>query len=593
VGGSERAGIEEVSVRRAGSLSEGIRSASANCYADDVLNRLVALTALALIVSACTSSTGPTSEIPFEPRAWPVESAAECQTDSLGRIRPALSRIQSLDRETVVFTLCTPDPAFIQKLAVGSFVVDDSGWLKDAIANETLTTSMNGTGPFRLSQWEQGVQIVMARNESYWGERAAAQRIVVQWQLEAAARLLQLRAGTVDGIDNLGTSDFEAVASDPSLTVLPRSGFNTFYLNFNNTVEPFDDVRVRTAVALGIDSARIVENFYPEGSEIATHVPTCLIEFSCEGPAWHSRNVLEAKRLLAEAGFPDGFSTTLALRETPRAYLPDPVSVATDIQAQLSEIGIEVTLETKDPGTYIDLLLKGELGGMSFSASLPDYPDAWNAVALDFGSGSGPEHGAQYPELVAAIDAALFTKSASERQAAFAEVNRLLKTLVPVTPIAHGASAVAVRSDVAGFVTSPVVMEDFSTVSAGSRETFIWLQGAEPAGLYCMDEEDRDTVRICRQVMDGLFAYEPSGTEPIPKLATDCAVSDDGLRYTCTLRANVRFHNDARLDASDVLDSFAAAWDCTHPLRAGRAGNFQRWGWIMGTLNADRCTPKP
>ena len=108
-----------------------------------------------------------------------------------------------------------------------------------------------------------------------------------------------------------------------------------------------------------------------------------------------------------------------------------------------------------------------------------------------------------------------------------------------------------------------------------------------------MDEEDRDTVRICRQVMDGLFAYEPSGTEPIPKLATDCAVSDDGLRYTCTLRANVRFHNDARLDASDVLDSFAAAWDCTHPLHAGRAGNFQRWGWIMGTLNADRCAPTP
>ena len=546
----------------------------------------------ALIVSACAPSAGPTSEIPFEPRAWPVESAAECQTDTLGRIRPALSRIQSLDRETVVFTLCAPDPAFIQKLAVGSFVVDDSGWLRDAIANETLTTSMNGTGSFRLTKWEQGVQIILARNESYWGKRAAAQKLVVQWQVEAAARLLQLRAGTVDGIDNLGTSDFEAVASDSSLALLPRSGFNTFYLNFNNTVEPFDDIRVRTAVALGIDSVRIVENFYPEGSEVATHVPTCLIEFSCEGPAWHSRNVLEAKRLLAEAGFPDGFSTSLALRETPRAYLPDPISVATDIQAQLREIGIEVTLETKDPGTYIDLLLKGELGGLSFSASLPDYPDAWNAVALDFGSGSGPEHGAQYPELVAAIDAALFTKSANERRVAFTEVNRLLKALVPVTPIAHGASAVAVRSDVTGFVTSPVVTEDFSTVSAGSRDTFIWLQGAEPAGLYCMDEEDRDTVRICRQVMDGLFAYEPGGTEPIPKLATGCAVSDDGLRYTCTLRANVRFHNDASLDASDVLDSFAAAWDCTHPLHVGRAGNFQRWGWIMGVLNADRCAPK-
>lgn len=544
-------------------------------------------------LTACAPEARPSTEISFQPRAWPADGAAECKSDAAGRVRPALSRIESIDLDTVVFTLCAPDPTFIQKLAVGSFSVNDSGWLRDAIDSGTLTTSMNGTGPFRLSTWEQGVQIVMERSERYWGTPARSEKLIVQWQVEPAARLTQLRAGTVDGIDNIGTSDFDSVAADSSLQLLPRSGFNTFYININNTIEPFDDVRVRTAVALGIDSARIVDTFYPEGSEAATHVPTCLIEHSCAGPAWHTRNITEARRLLAEAGFPNGFSTTLALRETPRAYLPDPVSVATDIQAQLKEIGIEITLDVRDPGTYIDLLLRGELGGLSFSASLPDYPEAWNAVALDFGSGSGPEHGLQYPELVSAIDAALFTETDSDRERAFAEVNRLLKELVPVVPIAHGASAVALRGDVTGFVTSPVVMERFSTVSAGSRQSFIWLQGAEPAGLYCMDEEDRDTVRICHQVMEGLFSYEAGGTDPIPRLATGCDLSTDRLTYTCTLRSNVRFHNGAALDASDVLDSFAAAWDCAHPLHVGRAGVFQRWGWIMGTLNDERCAPTP
>jgi peptide/nickel transport system substrate-binding protein len=545
-----------------------------------------------LVGAACTSTPGPSSEIPFAARAWPADEAASCSVDDSGRTRQGLARIESTDETTVVFTLCTPDPAFIQKLAIGSFVVNDSGWLADAIANDTLVTMMNGTGPFKFTAWERGVQIVMDRNESYWGSESQVKQLVLQWQSEASSRLLQLQSGAVDGIDNVGTTDAAIVESDPSLQLIPRSGFNTFYLNFNNTVPPFDDARVRTAIALGIDSARIVDTFYPEGSEVATHVPTCLITFSCEGPAWHTRDTARAKALLAEAGFPNGFSASLALRETPRAYLPDPIGVATDIQAQLAEIGVAVSLEVKDPGTYIDQLLSGQLGGMSFSASLPDYPEAWNAIGLDFGPDSGPEHGERYPALVAAIEDARYADGASKRAAAFAEVNRLLKELVPVVPIAHGASAVAIRSDVRGFVASPMVMEDFSSVNAGTRDTFVWLQGGEPAGLYCMDEEDRDTVRVCRQVMEGLFTYEPGGTDPVPSLASGCAISEDGLVYTCSLRTDVRFHNGARFDASDVLDSFAAAWDCAHPLHEGRGNVFQRWSWIMGTLNENLC-PTP
>jgi peptide/nickel transport system substrate-binding protein len=555
--------------------------------------QLSALIAIVWLVgAACTSTPRSSSEIPFAARAWPTKEAATCSIDDSGRTRPGLARIESIDETTVLFTLCAPDPAFIQKLAVGSFVVNDSGWLADAIAKDTLITTMNGTGPFKLTAWERGVQIVMDRNETYWGSESQVKQLVFQWQSEASSRLLQLQSGAVDGIDNVGTTDAAVVESDPSLQLIPRSGFNTFYLNFNNTVPPFDDVRVRTAIALGIDSARIAENFYPGGSEVATHVPTCLIKFSCEGPAWHTRDIARAKALLAEAGFPNGFSAGLALRETPRAYLPDPIGVATDIQAQLAEIGVDVSLEVKDPGTYLDQLLSGQLGGMSFSASLPDYPEAWNAIGLDFGPSSGPEHGDRYPALVAAIEDARFADGASKRSAAFAEVNRLLKELVPVIPIAHGASAVAIRSDVRGFVASPVVMEDFSSISPGTRDTFVWLQGGEPAGLYCMDEEDRDTVRTCRQVMEGLFTYEPGGTDPVPRLASGCSISDDGLVYTCSLRSDVRFHNGARFDASDVLDSFAAAWDCAHPLHEGRGSVFQRWNWIMGTLNESLC-PTP
>jgi ABC-type transport system substrate-binding protein len=132
-------------------------------------------------------------------------------------------------------------------------------------------------------------------------------------------------------------------------------------------------------------------------------------------------------------------------------------------------------------------------------------------------------------------------------------------------------------------------MEQFSSVAVDGKTGFVWLQGAEPAGLYCADEEDRDTVRVCAQVMEGLFGYAAGGTTAEPRLATGCTVSNDGLVVECTLRSNVRFHNGARLDASDVLDSFAAAWDCAHPLHVGRTGDFRAWSWIMGTMSYEAC----
>jgi ABC-type transport system substrate-binding protein len=187
------------------------------------------------------------------------------------------------------------------------------------------------------------------------------------------------------------------------------------------------------------------------------------------------------------------------------------------------------------------------------------------------------------------LDDAQRESDPAAREALFTQINNEIRTQVPVVPIANGASLIATRAAVRGLVASPVAMERFDRVSVEGSNTFTWLQGGEPAGLYCMDEEDREAVRICAQVMEGLYGYAVGGTAAEPRLATECVASADGLVVECALRRDVRFHNGARLDAGDVLDSFAAAWDCAHPLHVGRTGNFRGWSWIMGTLNADAC----
>jgi ABC-type transport system substrate-binding protein len=545
--------------------------------------------ALALIAASCTAAPAPSSEIAFSSRSWPEVEAASCVVGEGGAARLGIAKIEAVDELTVRFTLCAPDPAFTQKLAVTNFSVNDSGWLAAAIDDGSLATTMNGTGPLALLAWEQGVQIVLTRNDSYWGDRAASERVVIQWEPESAARLVQLRAGTVDAADNAAPTDEAAIAADASLALLTRPGFNTFYLNFNNRYAPVSDVRVRQAIAQALDRQRIVDLFYPSGTTLATHVPPCVIDGACVGDAWYAQDLVAARALLTEAGYPNGLDLTLSLRETPRAFLPDPVAVATDIQAQLAAVGIRVTLDVQEAGGYIGKLLSGELRGASFSAALPDYPEAWNSLGIDFGSASGPAHGDQYPRLVALLDDAQRESDPSEREALFTQINNEIRTQVPVVPIANGASLIATRAAVRGLVASPVAMERFDRVSVEGSNTFTWLQGGEPAGLYCMDEEDREAVRICAQVMEGLYGYAVGGTAAEPRLATECVASADGLVVECALRRDVRFHNGARLDAGDVLDSFAAAWDCTHPLHVGRTGSFRGWSWIMGTLNADAC----
>jgi ABC-type transport system substrate-binding protein len=545
--------------------------------------------ALALIAASCTAAPAPSSEIAFSARSWPEAEAASCVVGEGGAARLGIARIEAVDELTVRFELCAPDPAFTQKLAVTNFSVNDSGWLAAAIADGSLATTMNGTGPLELLAWEQGVQIVLSRNGSYWGDKAASERVVIQWEPESAARLLQLRAGTVDAADNAAPTDEAAITADASLALLTRPGFNTFYLNFNNRYAPMSDVRVRQAIATALDRQRIVDLFYPSGTTLATHVPPCVIDGACVGDAWYAQDLVAARALLTEAGYPNGLDLTLSLRETPRAFLPDPVAVATDIQAQLAAVGIRVTLDVQEAGGYIGKLLSGELRGASFSAALPDYPEAWNSLGIDFGSTSGPAHGDQYPRLVALLDDAQRESDPAAREALFTQINNEIRTQVPVVPIANGASLIATRAAVRGLVASPVAMERFDRVSVEGSNTFTWLQGGEPAGLYCMDEEDREAVRICAQVMEGLYGYAVGGTAAEPRLATECVASADGLVVECALRRDVRFHNGARLDAGDVLDSFAAAWDCAHPLHVGRTGSFRGWSWIMGTLNADAC----
>lgn len=133
----------------------------------------------------------------------------------------------------------------------------------------------------------------------------------------------------------------------------------------NDAHAPFDNEMVRQAIAIGIDRDRIVDNFYPAGSVVASHFTPCAIPGGCEGEDWYEFDPAAAKaRLRPEAGFPDGFETVINYRDVVRGYLPAPALVAQDIQAQLkANLNIDATIEVMESGAFLAASDAGQLTG--------------------------------------------------------------------------------------------------------------------------------------------------------------------------------------------------------------------------------------
>jgi ABC-type transport system substrate-binding protein len=390
-------------------------------------------------------------------------------------------------------------------------------------------------------------------------------------------------SGAVDGIDNPGRDDLETIESNSDLQLIPRLAPNVFYLGMNNTYEPWDDVKVRQAIAMGIDRQRIVDNFYPPGSTVAETFTPCSIPYACEGDLWYEFDPEAARALLAEAGFPDGFQTQIHLREPDRVYITGQSVIAQDLQAQLKEnLNIDATIDIQESGAMVDNVLSGNQPGLFMFGWGADYPDATNFLDFHFGAGTGAKFGEPFPDLVDVLNRAGQTPVPEERTALYTEANNLIKQYAPMVPIAYSGSAGVFKSDVAGAHVSPLVSEIFAVMQPGDRDTLVWMQNAEPLGLYAADETDGESLRAAEQIKESLYAYEIGGTEQVPSLATECTSSEDFLTWTCTLREGVTFHDGAALDSSDVVLSMAAQWDAISPLHVGRSGAFEYWPATIG-----------
>jgi peptide/nickel transport system substrate-binding protein len=268
---------------------------------------------------------------------------AEDSVNAQKQLFAGINEVTAIDDRTVEIGLDAPKGALLFNLAWGDAVIVSS------LSAETNRTDPVGSGPFRFAQWVQGDRVELERNDAYWGEAPALERIVFKFIADPTAAFAAMMAGDVDAFpvfpapENL--AQFEA---DPRFSVIVGSTEGETILAMNNAKAPLDDIRVRRAISHAIDRQAIIDGAMfgygtPIGSHFAPHHPahvdlTAMSEFDPDA----------ARALLDEAGVSD---LRLRLALPPPSYARRGGEI---IASQLRAVGIETDIVTMEWAQWLE-----------------------------------------------------------------------------------------------------------------------------------------------------------------------------------------------------------------------------------------------
>lgn len=212
-----------------------------------------------------------------------------------------------------------------------------------------------GTGPFTFESWVPGQDTTLVRNEAYWGEQPSIDKLVFRIVPEDATRVAMVEAGEAHVAEQLPVTDLERVTNSASMTLGRFDSFAVEHIGFNTSKPPFDDKRVRQAVAYAIDKESIVSGVYNDVGKVShSELSPSMIGYSPNVTSYEY-DLNKAKELLAEAGYANGLKTSINVSDSKAR-----ISVAEVLQSQLKGIGIDLTVNVMEFGAYVEATGKGD-----------------------------------------------------------------------------------------------------------------------------------------------------------------------------------------------------------------------------------------
>ena len=379
-----------------------------------------------------------------------------------------LKSVDKIDEYTVKFVLKKPEAPFLANLAMQFAGVESKEYaiaMLKAGTPEKIDQDPLGTGPFQLVQYQKDALIRFKANPHYWAGKAKIDDLIFAITPDASVRWAKLQKGECHVMPYPNPADLDAMRKDANVSVLEQPGLNIGYLAYNTTKKPFDDVRVRKAVNMAMDKKAIVSAVYLSTGVPATN-PIPPTEWS------YNKSIKDdaydpaaAKKLLAEAGYPNGFTTDLWAMPVQRPYNPNAKRIAELMQADLAKIGVKAEIKSFEWGEYRKRMQNGEhqMGMLGWTGDNGD-PD--NFLNTLLGCDSAKTNGSNvakfcFKPFEDLVQKAKVVSDVKERTKLYEKAQVIFKEQAPWFTIAHAVQIAPVRKEVVDFKLSPFARHTF------------------------------------------------------------------------------------------------------------------------------------
>ncbi|MCW3475338.1 ABC transporter substrate-binding protein [Limobrevibacterium gyesilva] len=378
-----------------------------------------------------------------------------------------LKSIDKIDDYTVRFVLTQPNAPFVADLAM-DFATIQSKEYADALTKmgkpELIDQEPIGTGPFEFVQYVKDATIRYRAFKDYWGTKPKIDTLVYSINKDPSVRLAKLRANECQMSFGPSPADLLSIRADKNLTLMSQPGLNIGYLAMNVQKKPFDDVRVRQAINMAIDKKAILDAVY-QGSGLPAKnlIPPTMWSYN-NNVQDYKFDPAAAKKLLAEAGYPDGFETDLWAMPVQRPYNPDARRIGELMQADLAKVGVKAKIVSFEWGEYRKRVQAGEhmMAQLGWTGDNGDPDNFFVPLAACSAKGSAPHWcNKEYDDLV--VQAAK-VPSQAERTKLYMQAQVVMHREAPFFLIAHSVVHLPMRSNVVGYKMSPFGTHRFDYV---------------------------------------------------------------------------------------------------------------------------------
>jgi len=377
-----------------------------------------------------------------------------------------LAGVDKLDAYTVRFRLNQPNVTFATNLAMAWAGIQSAEYAAQLLRDghpEQIGQLPVGTGPYMFRSYAKDDVLRFDPNPDYWGEQQR-DRLIFSISREPSVRVQKLLAGECQIAAALRDVDVGTLLKRPDIRVEKKAALNVSYLSFNLRKAPTDQRLVRTALDIAIDRGAIFRALFPRGDALQA-----VSAFPPSIPGYDSAlkneyDPAKARRLLAEAGFPNGFEIDLWALPVVRPPNPNGALMAQLIQQDWAKIGVTAHIRTFEWGEYLKRANHGEhniymsqWAGESGDADeflTPNLSCAANKTGVKFCN----------KDFDALIDAARATPDPEQRRELYVKAQQLFKYERPWITMAHSSVYIAMRQSVHGFIMAPNGAVDFENV---------------------------------------------------------------------------------------------------------------------------------